>query len=536
MPSQRGEILPPAPEVGNKISNVVRLSWTLALARQAFMARWPGLPWDGSPRALTAHPIANSAMTRLRLASSMLLLLLCPAAARPLAAAEDAAPRPNIVFILADDLGYGDLGCQGQQLIQTPRLDQMAREGMRFDQFYAGCTVCAPSRCVLMTGMHMGHAHVRGNAGRDMSVQSLRDEDVTVAEVLRGAGYATALCGKWGLGDAIPGNTGLPNDQGFDHFFGYLNQVHAHNYYPEFLWRDRERVPLRNKVVAAAGDSGGFRGGHAVERVDYSHDLVIDDALAWLREHHERPFFLYVALTIPHANNEGTRATGNGQEVPDFGPYADRDWPDPDKGQAAMITRMDRDVGRLLDLLGELGIDQRTLVMFSSDNGPHDEGGHSTERFQPAGPLRGMKRDLYEGGIRVPMLARWPGTTPAGVVSHHIGYFGDLLATAAELAGVAPPTPNDSLSLAPTLTGQGEQREHDYLYWEFYERQGAQAIRRGPWKGIRKPMLRGPLELYDLDADLGERQDVAAKHPDIVRELEQRMGEAHRPHPNWAAR
>ena len=445
---------------------------------------------------------------------------------------------PNIIFILADDLGYGDLGCYGQKLIETPNLDRMARQGLRFRQFYAGCTVCAPSRSVLMTGQHMGHTHVRGNASGDMSVQSLREQDVTVAELLHSAGYRTGLCGKWGLGDELPGAVpGLPNLQGFDFFFGYLNQVHAHNYYPEFLWKNRERVVLRNQVTKSGRGYGGFIGGHATRRIDYSHDLIAEQARQFIQRHKDGPFFLYLALTIPHANNEGTRATGNGQEVPDYGIYADRSWTDPDKGQAAMITRMDRDIGRLLQQLEELGIDQRTVVMFSSDNGHHNEGGHNTDLFDPNGPLRGMKRDLYEGGLRVPMLVRWPGHTPAGAISDHLGYFGDLLATTCELAGVAPPADTDSVSFAPTITGQGEkQQQHKYLYWEFYERGSKQAVRYQNWKAVRMPMFTGETQLYDLSEDLGEARDVADQHPQVIKRVEDMMAEAHTPHPNWKPR
>ncbi|MBM4090972.1 MAG: arylsulfatase [Planctomycetes bacterium] len=449
-------------------------------------------------------------------------------------AAADANRQPNIIFVLADDLGYGDLGCYGQQRIKTPCLDQMAREGMRFTDFYSGCTVCAPARSVLMTGLHMGHTHVRGNASTDMSIQSLRDEDVTVAEVLKQAGYATAMCGKWGLGDDQPGNEGLPNDQGFDFFFGYLNQVHAHNYFPEFLWRNKEKVALRNVVEKTGGGYGGFVGGYATVRVDYSHDLITEQALDFVRRNKDRPFFLYVPFTIPHANNEATRAIGDGQEVPDYGIYKDEPWIDQAKGQAAMITRMDGDVGRLLRLLAELGIDERTVVMFSSDNGPHNEGGHDPALFAPAGPLRGMKRDLTEGGIRVPLIVRWPGTTPAGQVSSHVGYFGDLMATAAELAGADPPMDCDSISFVPAITGHPDkQREADYLYWEFYERGGKQAVRAGTWKAIRIPMFTGTTELYDLSNDVAEARDLAGQHPDVVKRLEAMMDEAHEPHANW---
>lgn len=392
--------------------------------------------------------------------------------------------RPNIILILADDLGYGDLGCYGQELIQTPRLDQMAAEGLRFTDFYAGNTVCAPSRAVLMTGRHMGHVHVRGNAGgTDMSRQTLRDDDVTVAEVLKSAGYRTGIIGKWGLGDFAPGGeAGLPANQGFDFSYGYLNQTHAHNYFPEYLWRGDVKEKLRNVVQTIERPRGGFAGGWATKKVDYSHDLIATEALDFIEQHDpnktQEPFFLYLSLTIPHANNEATRAVGNGQEVPDYGQYADEDWSEPDKGQAAMISRMDRDIGRLLDLLEKLDITENTVVMFTSDNGPHNEGGHHPEMFDPAGPLRGMKRALYEGGVRVPLIVRWPGTTPANTVSNHIGYFGDVMATFAELANTETPENLDSISLVPTITGDPEaQKNHEYLYWEFYEQGGRQAIR-----------------------------------------------------------
>lgn len=459
------------------------------------------------------------------------LILVCGTAV----AADSAPTRPNIIFIMADDLGYGDLGCYGQKIIQTPRLDRMAAEGMRFTQFYAGNTVCAPSRSVLMTGQHMGHTHVRGNAGgAEMARQSLRDQDVTVAEVLKGAGYTNALIGKWGLGEV--GMPGHPLNQGFDFFYGYLNQTHAHNYYPEFLYRNLDKEPLRNVVQRVEKPAGykGFIGGAATKRIDYSHDLFATEAVDFLRTHRDETFFLYLALTIPHANNEGSRLTGNGAEVPDYGPYADKDWPDADKGQAAMITRMDGDVGRILDLLDELGIEENTLVFFTSDNGPHDEARHNLERFDPSGPLRGIKRALYEGGVRVPAICRMPGTVPAGTVSDHIAYGGDWMATAAELAGAKPPVGIDSISLVPTLTGNSEeQKQHEYLYWEFYEQGSRQAVRFGPWKAVRQPMLSGPLELYNLEADLGETKNIADDHPEVVARATRYLEEAHSPHPNW---
>jgi arylsulfatase A-like enzyme len=456
---------------------------------------------------------------------------LCWAASAGWASVGCAAERPNVVFILADDLGYGDVGCYGQKRIQTPQIDQLAREGMRFTDFYAGCTVCAPSRCVLMTGKHMGHCWVRGNAGQgNRLIQCLRDEDVTVAELLRKAGYATALCGKWGLGEE--GTAGVPTRQGFDHFFGYLNQHHAHNYYPAYLFRGEERVPLKN-VVPGDGDFGV---GVATEKVEYSHDLIAADALSWIErqatERKDQPFFLYLALTIPHANNEGRQ---DGMEVPDLGAYADQDWPRNQQQHAAMISRMDADIGRLLALLKKLGIDDNTLVVFSSDNGPHREGGNDPDFNDSNGPLRGIKRDLTEGGIRVPFIARWPGKISAGQTSGQLGTFADILPTLAELAGddQALPPGIDGLSIVPTLLGKAEeQKQHEYLYWAFYERGGAQAARRANWKAVQQP-YHSPVRLYDLSQDIGEEHDLAADHPQVVAQLTAAMQAAYEPSANW---
>ncbi len=450
----------------------------------------------------------------------------------PLALA--AADRPNIIFVMADDLGYGDLGCYGQEVIATPELDRMADEGLRFTQFYAGSTVCAPSRAVLMTGRHLGHVSVRGNA--EKHIQRLLDSDVTVGGVLQDAGYDTALIGKWGLGEAD--TTSHPNDKGFAHFFGYLNQTQAHNYYPVYLWRERVQVPLRNEVQAAKRAGSNYHGGYAIKKVDYSHDLFFADALQWISQPRDEPFFLYLSPTAPHANNEATNDLGDGQEVPDYGDYADRDWPNPAKGQAAMIARLDRDMGRLLRRLDELGIADNTVVFFTSDNGPHNEGGFDITRFRPAGPLRGIKRDLYEGGIRVPLIVRWPGRIAPGGVSDHLGYFGDVIATCADLAGTEAPAGLDAISMVPTLLGKPmvQQAEHDYLYWEFYEQGGKQAIRRGNWKAVRAGLGMGPVELYDLASDVGETRDLAAEHPDIVAELTDLMAQAHVADPRWSPR
>jgi len=437
--------------------------------------------------------------------------------------------KPNLILILADDLGYGDLGCYGQQLIQTPNLDRMASEGIRFTQFYAGSTVCAPSRSVLMTGKHMGHTRVRGNAPRtSIGLQALRTGDRTLAHVFKDAGYATALFGKWGLGEI--GSEGHPNRMGFDEFFGYLSQLHAHNYYPSFLIHNITKYPLRN--VAEVEDEEGA--GWARQKTDYSHDVIMDKALQWLELNRTKPFFLYLAVTLPHANNEATRGTGNGQEVPDFGFYKDKPWPDPDKGQAAMISRLDRDAGRLLARLKEYGIDDNTLVVFSSDNGPHHEGNNNPNLFQPAGPLRGMKRTLYEGGIRVPLIARWPGLIQGGWKSDHVGYFGDLFATVCELTGKKLPAGLDSVSFLPELLSRtARQAKHDFLYWEFYEQGGRQAVRFGNYKAIREPMFIGKTSLYDLVKDIGETHDIAARHPELVAKAIRMMDEAHVDDPAW---
>ncbi len=434
--------------------------------------------------------------------------------------AQAAARPPNIVFILADDAGYGDLGCYGQHQILTPNIDRLAKEGLRFTQFYAGAPVCAPSRTVLMTGQHTGHARIRGNAKVD-----LRPEDTTVAEVLQRAGYVTALDGKWGLGSE--GTGGSPIHKGFDHFFGYVDQTMAHNYYPEYLVRDDRRVPLRN-VVPHAGKYGQ---GVATVRLDYTADLIAADALDFVKTNARKPFFLYFAATLPHANDE---RKPDGMEIPDYGVYANKDWPAPERGYAAMITLLDREVGDLMAELKQLGLEDNTLVIFTSDNGPHNEGGHDAAFFHSAGPLRGIKRDVYEGGIREPMIVRWPGHIAPGTVTNHVGYFGDFMATAAELAGGHAPEHLDSISFVPTLLGATKtQGEHQYLYWEFYEGASSQAVRLGDWKAIRIPMLTGPIQLYNLADDLGETRDVAAAHPDVVREARDLMNFAHVPSPLW---
>lgn len=430
-----------------------------------------------------------------------------------------AAPRPNLILIVADDLGYADLGCYGQKQIPTPNLDRLAREGLRFTNFYAGSTVCAPSRNVLMTGQHTGHALIRGNAKL-----GLRPEDVTVAEVLKRAGYKTYLAGKWGLGGE--GTTGTPLQQGFDRFYGYLDQTHAHNYYPTFLVRDDRREPLPNVVP----DEGPFGQGVATVRKAYSADLIAEQARAYLAEQNKTrtPFFLLFTPTLPHANNE---ARDRGMEVPDYGEFAAKDWPDAEKGFAAMMTRLDQQIGDLLRSVE--GSD--TLVLFTSDNGPHREGGHDPDFFDSNGPLHGSKRDLYEGGIRVPLIAWWPGKIPAGRVTDAVAYQGDILATLAELAGGRPPRDLDSVSFLRTLRGQ-KSKSRGPLYWEFYEGASAQAVRDGKWKAIRSPMFTGKIELFDLEADQGEATDVATSRPEIVARLVKVMEASHTPSPHWTIR
>lgn len=415
----------------------------------------------------------------------------------PVTASHASTARPNVIFILADDLGYGELGCYGQQHIRTPHIDQLATEGVRFTQAYAGASVCAPSRCSLMTGRHGGHTHVRGNRQLSPEGQEPMPSDTfTVAHLMKRAGYATGIIGKWGLGP--PSSHSTPGRMGFDYFFGYNCQLLAHEYYPEHLWRNDQKVMLNGKA--------------------YSHDLLADDALEFVKRNQDRPFFLYLAFTIPHAK----------LQVPDLGPYGGESWPDNLKKLAAMITRMDRDVGRLMALLKELNLDERTLVIFTSDNGA----AHRSALFNNSGPLRGYKRDLYEGGIRVPAIARWPGRVKAGTVSGQVWAFWDFLPTMAELTGQKPPAGVDGVSILPALL-EAMIVDRPPLYFEFHkqwifvqpsvkefdENGFAQAARIGDWKAIRLGGAGQPIELYDLKADPGETRNVAAQHPEVVNQF-----------------
>lgn len=423
-------------------------------------------------------------------------------------------PKPNIIYILADDLGYGDLGCYGQKKIHTPNIDKLANQGMRFTQHYAGSTVCAPSRCSLMTGLHTGHTYVRGNkATKPMGQLPLPENTSTVAKLLKSAGYSTALIGKWGLGG--PESSGTPKKQGFDYFYGYLCQSHAHNYYPEFLFRNDERVLLKGNKIDNPRPNGS---GVASKRGQYSHDLIADEALQFVNKNADNPFFLYLALTIPHANNE---ARGKGMEVPDYGEYKNKDWPDPQKGYAAMISRMDKDVGRMMKQLKDLGILDNTLVIFTSDNGPHREGGADPEFFDSNGQLRGIKRDLYEGGIRVPMIAHWSGKIKPGSVTNHISAFWDFLPTACDISGVNTPPYIDGISFLSTMLGNtAEQTKHEYLYWEFHEaKYTKQAVLYNNWKLVKHDSSK-PAELYNLDNDIEEKHDISLKYPEILEKVE----------------
>ncbi|MEM9019511.1 MAG: arylsulfatase [Planctomycetota bacterium] len=476
-----------------------------------------------------------------------LLLIACTSggvpADAPAAATTDVSSvqPPNIIYILADDLGYGDLGSFGQQTVQTPHLDAMAAGGLRLTQHYAGSTVCAPSRCVLMTGKHVGNAYIRGNnRGDDGYELPIPEDEVFVSELLKDAGYHTACIGKWGLGG--PGSTSHPNAVGFDYFYGFLNHGHAHNHYPDYLWRNDEQVPTGN-VMTDASRLDSLGKGVAVERVAYAGDLFFREAGAFLDRASEddKPFFLYLALSVPHTNNEAPRLLKHmpeearpqrGQEVPSLGRYANEDWPGPQIGTAAMITRMDAGVGELLARLQALGIAENTLIIFSSDNGPHAEGGNDPGFFDSNGPLRGIKRDLYEGGIRVPTIAYWPGTIEPGRLSPHLSGFQDLLPTACDLADIEPPAGIDGISFVPTLLGSDQQPEHDYLYWEFFEQGGKQAVRWGDWKGIRLKAQQdreSAIMLFDLTNDLGEQSNVADQHPEVVAHIRRLMDQARTP-------
>ena len=431
-------------------------------------------------------------------------------AAATAAVSSAAAPgKPNIIYILADDLGYGDLGCYGQRRIHTPNIDRLAAEGVRFTQAYSGSTVCGPSRCVLMTGKHTGHSTVRGNKNPELPVNP---DEPTLGTVMKSAGYRTALFGKWGLGGTQ--SQSLPDQKGFDEFFGYLNHWHAHLAYPEHIWDNRNEVLLFENWFN--------------KQKTYVPDLFMKRTLDFIEKHEREPFFIYLSPTVPHANNEGKTI-----EVPDQGVYARENWPGVEKNFAACVTRMDEGIGRIMDLLKKKNLDENTLVVFTSDNGPHKEGGHDAGFFSSSGPLRGTKRDLYEGGIRVPTIARWPGKIAPGRTSDFQWAFWDVLPTVAEVAGVRAPSGIDGRSVLPTLLGK-QQPARDYLYWEFYEGGFQQAVRQGDWKLVRQlPAME--VELFNLAEDIGETRNVARQNPQIVAKLQGLCRGARTESPVWSS-
>ncbi len=431
--------------------------------------------------------------------------------------------RPNIIFIMADDLGYGELGCYGQKIIQTPNIDKLASEGMKFTQHYSGSPVCAPSQCVLMTGKHTGHSYIRNNGrpkGRKHNPEQgifagqnpIPDSEITISELLKKQGYTTAAMGKWGLGAFE--TTGDPNNHGFDLFYGYNCQVHAHNHYPRFLWRNDKKETLGGNSRTLTGEQ-------------YSQDLFIKEAKQFISQNQNRPFFLYLPFVIPHL----------GIQVPEesLKKYADKipeeqyehrgyiQHPSPRAGYAAMITHMDKGIGEIMTLLKELGLDENTLVVFTSDNGPTYKrlGGSDSDYFESKGSFRGYKGDLYEGGIRVPFITRWKGHINEGSSSDHVCAFWDVMPTLCELTNTSPPTDMDGISFLPTLLGNKPQKNHDYLYWEFPAYGGQQAIRFGDWKairtGLKKQKTVTSVQLYNLKTDLGEKNNIAENHPEIVK-------------------
>lgn len=441
--------------------------------------------------------------------------------------------NPNIVFIYVDDLGYGDLGCYGQKTIKTPHIDKLASEGILFTQHYAGSTVCAPSRAALLTGKHTGHTSVRGNSPEG---QLLEDEEVTISEMLKSKGYHTGTIGKWGIG-----NNPLPDDpkrNGFDHAYGYINMWHAHNFYPEFLYRDGVKESLAgNETDMSHNYDPNMKEGTGVAKVKetYVLDKFQEDALNFIEENKENLFFLYYCINMPHANNEAGYFTGDGMEVPSYGQYVDKEWPNPEKGFAQMMTLIDNTVGEVEEKLVELGIAENTMIVFVSDNGPHNEGGHDADFFDSNGKFRGYKRDLYEGGIRVPLIVKWPGKIEPNSVANNAVATWDFLPTFADIVAFEKPKNVDGVSFLPTLLGNTDNQEkHEYLYWEFYELGGRQAIRVGDWKYVKlnvrdasTPVVK---ELYNLSEDPMESHNIIANNEEKAAELEALLGQAHVEH------
>jgi len=432
-----------------------------------------------------------------------------------------------------DDIGYGDLGCFGQETLTTPHMDQLAADGMKLTRHYSGSTVCAPSRAVLMTGKHTGKASVRGNG-----IALLKDGEPTIASALKEAGYQTGAFGKWGVGSPPPRTD--PNDRGFDEFYGYVNTFHAHNFFPEFLIQNGEVVKLNNQLDDMwANDPrvamGEVREGMGVAKVknDYAPEFFTDAALEFLDSTGEEPFFLYYAPNMPHTNKEAGRPPyTDGMEVPDHSEYADKDWPDPEKGFAQMMRLLDNYIGSIVAKVEELGKTDNTLIILSSDNGPHQEGMHEVAFFDSNGEKRGWKRDLYDGGVRVPTIAKWPGKIAAGSESDHFSGFQDIFPTLAEIAGFDVPEGVDGKSFVPTLIGKDDQQdEHEFLYWEFLEQGGKKAVVTKKWKAVQLGTLREqkPTELYDLENDPSETTNVAEQYPEIVQRMEHWIESSHTP-------
>jgi arylsulfatase A-like enzyme len=441
--------------------------------------------------------------------------------------------KPNIVFILVDDMGYGDLGCYGQKTLKTPNIDKLASEGMLFTQHYAGSTVCAPSRAALLTGKHTGHTSVRGNSPEG---QLLEDDEETIAKLLKKQGYKTAVIGKWGVGNHPEPND--PERNGFDHSYGYVNMWHAHNFFPEFLYRNGQKESLEGNVTDWSYDyPKDMKEGTGVakEKVTYAVNKLQEDALNYIEKNKNNPFFLYYCLNIPHANNEAGYYTGDGMEVPSYGEFASKDWPNPEKGFATTISIIDNSVAEIEKRLKDLGIADNTIIVFVSDNGPHEEGGHDSNFFNSNGIYKGTKRDLYEGGIRVPLIVKWPNKIKEGSIVNSPVASWDFLSTFAEIVGAKTSVPVDGISFLPTLLGNDDQqKKHEYLYWAFYELGGRQALRSGDWKyvklNVRDQNKKVVEELFNIAKDPSETENLLKKYPEKVKELADLMKKAHTEH------
>ncbi len=464
------------------------------------------------------------------------LLLTSPAALSAAGPARSPA-QPNIIYILLDDAGYGDFGCYGQKTLQTPNVDRLASEGMKFTRHYAGSTVCAPSRCVLMTGLHTGHSRIRANGP-----SHLPDTDLNVARLLKDAGYLTACIGKYGLGMPLPPDD--PQKKGFDYSFGYVDTAHAHNGYPTYLFRNGAKVSFDNRIIPGSDNKPGTGVAPLDGRKQWAPQLLAEDVQRYLAERakdRSKPFFLYYAPILPHANNEADESSplGHGMEAPADPEFASRDWPAVEKAFASAMKFVDRDVGAVMTQLKALNLDEHTIVMFSSDNGPHQEGGHKAAFFQSSGGLTGTKRDLTEGGVRVPFIVRWPGKIKPGSVNEHVSGFQDLMPTAADLAGAKVTAECDGISFLPTLLGNNaQQKQHPYLYWNFNEQGGKRSVLKWPWKLIHRNTASADtsapssakktksaggksliVELFNVDRDSTESNNVANANPRIVEEL-----------------